>query len=145
VRPGSTRSCDLTQEEIDFLLKVHRDARSEVGVKPLEWSDELAQYAQNWATKIGEAGEFRHSNGPYGENLAEASNAEEAAKSWLSEKGDYRGEAISNDNFGKFGHYTQIVWGDTKRFGAGKYEGERSTLWVCSYDPAGNMTGERPF
>lgn len=39
-------------------MPVVREA-SAVGVKPLQWSDEPARYAQDWANNIGQSGELR--------------------------------------------------------------------------------------
>src|SRR5690606_23946261 len=42
------------------------------------------------------------------------------------------------------GHFTQVVWKTSERFGCGFevcYSGTRqSEIWVCNYDPPGNMT-----
>jgi len=52
------------------------------------------------------------------------------------------------------GHYTQIVWRETKQIGAAKLSFElvdeqgnsRSYVAIiCNYDPPGNRTGEQPF
>ena len=52
------------------------------------------------------------------------------------------------------GHYTAIVWRDTKELGAAKLEFEladdngktrRYQAIVCNYDPPGNRTGKKPF
>jgi pathogenesis-related protein 1 len=52
------------------------------------------------------------------------------------------------------GHYTQIVWRETRQIGAAKLTFElvdkkgstRSyTAIICNYDPPGNRTGEKPF
>lgn len=140
----------LTAAEVRELTAFHNDARSEVGVGPVEWSAEVAAFAQQWADHIAATGKFEHrprqrakpetdSAEPkiaapaddlplqiYGENLAFGSGATystaDGAKAWYAEKKDYEpGTPIPSD-FTKFkaGHYTQLVWSKTKRIGAGK-------------------------
>src|SRR5450432_1896068 len=87
------------QQERAAFLKVHNDARSAVGAAPLQWSDKLAAYAQEWAEQMAKSGKFEHRpNNPYGENLADYTSSAEgpdyAARLWLAEKQDYHGEKI---------------------------------------------------
>ena len=47
-------------------------------------------------------------------------------------------------------HYTQLVWSNTQRLGAGRAvrttdDGRTYVVWVCNYAPAGNIRGERPY
>ncbi|KAL2519161.1 SCP domain-containing protein [Abeliophyllum distichum] len=60
-------SCSAT---IQDYLAVHNEARARVHVAPMLWDENLATYALNYANKIKVRSLFRHSNGPYGENLA---------------------------------------------------------------------------
>lgn len=140
---GTTGS-RLTSAEAKAATLLHNKARAEVGVRPLVWSNKLARFAQNWADHLASSGEFQHSNGPYGENLAGGSTLEKALGSWLSEKQDYR-PGDKGERWSKTGHYTQIVWGDTREFGCGKAQGTDYVIWVCEYDPPGNMAGEDPY
>jgi pathogenesis-related protein 1 len=71
-------------------------------------------------------------------------------KNWAeSEKKYYKGEAIGNIKSNQAtGHYTQIVWGDTRRMGCARAmcNKKRGTyIWVCNYDPPGNWVGQKPF
>jgi len=44
------------------------------------------------------------------------------------------------------GHYTQVVWKDTKEVGCAAYQcDDDSQVWVCQYTPAGNYIGQKPF
>jgi len=61
---------DMPKQIAEF-MKLHNDARAEVGVPPLEWDDGIAAYAQEWAETIAARDEMEHRpNGKYGENLA---------------------------------------------------------------------------
>lgn len=48
------RKSVLTPEERDAVLKEHNDARREVGVEPLEWSEELSEFAFDWLEESSE-------------------------------------------------------------------------------------------
>ena len=131
-------------------MRVHNDARAEVGVTPLMWDPTLAAYAQEWANQLAKSGKFEHRpNGKYGENLAgfhPPDGPDSGARMWLGEKKDYRGERIDNRNFMKVGHYTQMVWRQTQRVGYGFAKNAKG-MWVlvANYEPAGNMIGEHPY
>ncbi|MBE9012208.1 SCP-like extracellular, partial [Pseudanabaenaceae cyanobacterium LEGE 13415] len=52
------------------ILDAHNRYRSEVGVAPLNWSDDLANHAQDWANHLAANRLFQHSGAPgEGENL----------------------------------------------------------------------------
>ena len=134
----------LSPAEVDMLLTIHNTVRTEVGVPALTWSTKLASYAQNWADSLARSGDFIHSAGPYGENLAGADNVEQAVNLWLSEKSLYRGQPITAGH-SESGHYSQMVWSKTKKVGCGKAISGDEIIWVCSYDPAGNRRGQTPY
>lgn len=46
----------------------------------------------------------------------------------------------------KYGHYSQVIWRDTKLIGAGVATCRNgSQIWVCNYDPPGNYIGEKVY
>ena len=122
---------------------------------PLSWSPTLAQAAQAWADQLARGGcGLQHSSDRYGENLFGAGgfspNARHVVESWASEARCYtfgpfqRGDACRGD-CSACGHYTQIVWRETRQLGCGMSQCGNREVWVCKYDPAGNMLGERPY
>lgn len=135
----------FTAAEAQQLVELHNGARKEVGVEPVEWSPKLAQEAQKWCDQLVAKDAFDHSWGDYGENLARGASLTDAFALWLSEKARYHGQAIDGVNTSKIGHYTQIVWKDTKRIGCGKGKVSKGLIWVCYYDPPGNWKGEKPY
>ncbi len=144
--PKPSGDSALSRAEIDALLAVHNQARREVGVPPLAWSDGMAEYAQRWADKLASEDRFDHrQNSPYGENLAIARTARDAAGMWYGEKNRYNGQTMDGRNFMTFGHYTQMVWRNSTRIGCGKATVNGRTIWVCNYDPPGNMIGSKPY
>ena len=90
-----------------------------VKVPQLEWNDYLAKYAADWAIKIGEQGcELQHRpDSRFGENIYWTSAPDfipkEVVDEWGSEKKQYKGKVIGDD-ISKTGHYTQLVWYETK-------------------------------
>lgn len=42
------------------------------------------------------------------------------------------------------GHFTAMVWKATRRLGCAKGNCPGQNLWVCQYDPPGNMMGAFP-
>ena len=39
------------------------------------------------------------------------------------------------------GHFTQVVWAATERVGCGVAQCNGMDVWVCNYDPPGNLEG----
>lgn len=63
-----------------------------------------------------------------------------AVEMWFREKSnyDFRRGGFSMTA----GHFTQLVWKGSRRLGCGTATCNQMQLWVCNYDPAGNMEGE---
>lgn len=132
----------------EFLVP-HNRARAEVGVQPLRWNNSLAAYAHRYAYHMLGSCDLRHSEGPYGENLAEGYgnqfSCNDAVNLWVGEKEyyDYDSNSCVGD---ECLHYTQVVWRDSERLGCAKLKC-RNGWWfvICSYDPPGNYEGQRPY
>lgn len=142
-------------------LAVHNCARrtAQPGPSPpmplLKWSANLAQAAQAWANRC----QWQHSGtSGLGENLYAAAPPAAvqtaAAQGWASEAPWYD-YARNRCEPGKVcGHYTQMVWRDTRQMGCGirdcstgsPFQGFANwTLVVCNYTPPGNWAGQRPY
>ncbi len=136
-----------------IFLNLHNQAREEVGIAPLVWSDDLAAYAQEWADHLAANGcDLQHRNGgSYGENIYWGSHFDEAAaqhavESWLSEQSAYRGEKFTSRTASRCGHYTQIVWEKSTQLGCGVARcSDGGVIVICNYDPSGNYLGEYPY
>ena len=142
----------LTQEDIKVILERHNFWREEVGVnEKLEWSDEMAKVAAEWAKELKEKGcEFIHRpNNKFGENLFKGTtghfDAAYVVNAWADEKADYNYNRNKCKPGKMCGHYTQIVWQTTQRVGCAKIVCDGYDIWVCNYDPPGNWVGERPY
>ncbi|RLM55982.1 hypothetical protein C2845_PM10G10030 [Panicum miliaceum] len=129
----------------DF-VNLHNKARAAVGVGPVTWDAKVARYAQSYAAKRAGDCAMVHSNGPYGENLARgtALSAAGAVKMWVDEKAHYRYNTNSCDPGKECRHYTTRR---STRIGCARVvcSGNRGVFVICSYDPPGNVRGQRPF
>jgi len=130
------------------IVAAHNSVRARHDLPPLRWSDELARYAQNWANALIARDDFRpRSNPQYGENLFEISGgsatAHDVVSAWAAEGKNYNYR--DNTCSGRCGHYTQVVWRDSKLVGCGMARNRRREVWVCDYEPHGNIVGERPY
>lgn len=148
-------------EQVAF-LELHNQYRHDVGVDSLVWSDQLADYALEWAEVLAKEHNcnIRHRprSGEYtqrfGENIyimwGGEPKVEDVMQNWAAEeKIHYKGEPIGSIKSNHpTGHYTQIVWHKTRRFGCARVmcEKNRGTyIWVCNYDPPGNWVGQKPY
>ena len=136
-RPGKPSGLGADAQAI---LDAHNQARATHCARPLTWSSALAATAQEWAHSLRDSGcRFEHSQTAYGENLAAGTNlsAGNAALLWYDEERQYN---YKKPGFSmKTGHFTQMVWAGTSSIGCGFSECQGMRLWVCHYDPPGNV------
>jgi pathogenesis-related protein 1 len=141
------------------MVAAHNEWRAKVGVPSLQWSDKLAGVAQKWADHLAASScSLGHSGNEYGENIFYGSSliysdgrrevskkaAKDAVDTWAHEINWY--DYSDNSCHMECGHYTQVVWRDTKEVGcAMAICANKSQLWVCNYYPAGNMVGKKPY
>jgi pathogenesis-related protein 1 len=147
--------------------------RAEVGAPPLAWDDTIAKVAQSWADNLERQGcdmvhstsewqkaAYKAAGGPeesLGENIAWAccddppkQGGIQVVDMWASEKKSYAygatGDECTSHDGGTVGHYTQLVWAESNKMGCGMAScGNKGTVWVCNFYPAGNWMGEAPF
>jgi uncharacterized protein YkwD len=132
----------VSSEDAKALVEAHNRVRARHCAPPLAWSSELATSAQKWARALGDRGcALQHSGGAHGENLAAGTSSIMDPASvvglWY---GEVKGYSFRRPGFSmKAGHFTQVVWRDTKRVGCGRASCDGIDLWVCQYDPPGNV------
>jgi pathogenesis-related protein 1 len=159
----------------DTLAAHNAERQHYPGVGSLQWSTELAQYAQSWANALAKRDVLQHRPSstdnpfapgqPVGENLFAGSGRRftvpDAVRSWISEKRWYHydlddGNASAKNAppgcsapSGRFcGHFTQVIWKKTEYVGCGLAQsstGARRIYIVCNYYPPGNVVGEKPY
>lgn len=130
------------------MLDAQNGVRARVGEPPLAWSPQLAAFAQDWANRLIVTRSFGHRpNDRYGENLyavsGGAASPRQVVDAWTVEARDY--DIRSNTCIGVCGHYTQIVWRTTRAVGCAIATDPEREVWVCEYDPPGNVVGDRPY
>lgn len=149
----------ITAADAQKFLDHHNKVRALVHTDELKWNPKLSAYAQSWADYLvkNKGCALIHSKtidndgNDLGENIYWGSNATlftplDASKSWYEEKLNYRYEPIGDSKFSEIGHYTQMVWKDTKEVGVGiGYCKDGGIMIVASYYPAGNFIGKFPY
>ncbi len=148
----------LTADQQLIVDTHNRERQTHPGVGPLQWSPELAQWAQAWAQSVAAANVMTHRQdqrgNPFrpGEGLGEniygwnpAKTGGDAVLSWIAEKQWYD-YAQNTCAAGKVcGHYTAVVWKNSQYVGCGNAMAANGTMYyVCNYYPAGN-SGGRPY
>lgn len=138
-------------------LDAHNLLRSQVGVPPLVWSDDLAARAQQWADQVavknrGEAFVLEHSQSAFGENIAGGFVTGDAPEKRIQmgwgEEEKVNFNTATRQCFGgrTCGHYTQIVWRNTTMVGCGVAANANGKyILVCNYDPPGNYNGQPAY
>uniref|UniRef100_A0A673KCY7 GLI pathogenesis-related 2 n=1 Tax=Sinocyclocheilus rhinocerous TaxID=307959 RepID=A0A673KCY7_9TELE len=131
-------------------LQTHNAYRKQHGAPPLTINKNLCRSSQEWAEYLLSIRTLMHSSGEYGENVYYAWSSaskrltgREAVESWYSEIKDYN---FSRPGFtSKTGHFTQVVWKDTKEVGVGLATDGNTTFVVGQYLPAGNISNAGYF
>jgi len=139
------------------LLQAHNEERTALGLPPLQWNAKLAAEAAGWADHLSQLGALIHSgtapDDTDGENLwagtAGAYSPEEMVGLWRAEKKNFRlGIFPNNSSTGRLddvGHYTQIVWRQSRQVGCAIAHSETDDFLVCRYAEGGNVMGQRPY
>ncbi|CAG0901450.1 unnamed protein product [Darwinula stevensoni] len=132
-------------------LQRHNYYRKKHGAPALTMDREICQYSQDWAEQLAHWNRLEHRGNvgrkdgkQYGENcymsMGKANvSAEEVVDAWYDEV------CYHNYSWNSFvyqtGHFTQVVWTETKRVGIGKARNGPNWFVVSSYDPPGNYQG----
>lgn len=123
------------------ILDAHNVDRAAHGVGALSWDNAAYDYAKNIADNYDCSGILKHTNAPFGENLAAGfADGPSAVKAWYDE-----GQTYDYSTHNEYNHFTQVVWKSTTKVGCA-YKDCLSTGWqkyiVCEYSPAGNYVGQ---
>ncbi|KZV29579.1 pathogenesis-related protein PR-1-like [Dorcoceras hygrometricum] len=140
-------------ESIQFLYG-HNLVRATRLEMPLIWDSELEQYARWWAKQRQEdckaAHSFPEDGFKLGENIYWGSGSTwtptDAVRAWADEEKYYNYGSNSCVQGELCGHYTQIVWRNTRRIGCARVVCDTGdSFMTCNYYPPGNVIGERPY
>jgi uncharacterized protein YkwD len=136
------------------LLEAHNVERVRLKLKPLVWSSRLAADAARWAKHQAQTATFEHATDTEdGENLWMGTRAsytpEDMVGAWIEERRSFKKgpfpDVSTTGNWLDVGHYTQLIWFNTKSVGCARAANQFDDYLVCRYDPPGNWTGENPF
>ena len=134
-------------------LKKHNFYRIKHGAQPVQLSEELLKISQDYAENLASQGcKLVHTTNRYtpagvyfGENLymsSKMANKGAATDDWYSEepKYDYCNPGITSGS----GHFTQVVWKNSKYVGFGYAQNVNSgcSVVVGQYIPGGNYGGQ---
>jgi uncharacterized protein YkwD len=150
---------NISPKDAQELLAHHNKVRKDVGTTPLIWSTQLAKYAQEWANHLATENNCKmaHRNAPgqngnsYGENIFWGSSATsfkaiDASENWYSEIKFYKYRKLTESNWHATGHYTQMIWNDTREVGVGvSICANGAIIIVANYFPAGNYMQQYPY
>ena len=136
--PVSNIGSRVSLDEVRSILNFHNTVRDKHSAPPVEWDDGLAKIAQ----KFIETCPVGHSDTPYGESIAWGQDDfDEAMQNWYDEDFNFDVPTLEDDA----GHFTQMIWSDTKRIGCAKNMACRvlgtEHAFTCYYDPPGNTLG----
>lgn len=141
-------------DQRDFLV-AHNEARADAGAPPLVWSDRLERDAEDWARHLAARGLYEHSSPDQrrgqGENLWRGPRDQwsvwDKVGFFIEEKRHFRpGNFPDISRTGRWndvGHYTQIIWPETREVGCAIAYTRADEVLVCRYWPAGNIWGQR--
>jgi Cysteine-rich secretory protein family len=144
----------VKDDEGDWLA-AHNDARDDVGLAPLAWSDRLAADARQWARHLARNNLYDHASPQQrkgqGENLWRGSRGYWDARTkigfFIEEKRHFRSgnfpEVSRTGRWSDVAHYTQIIWPQTREVGCAVAHTATDEVLVCRYWPAGNVWGQR--
>lgn len=125
----------------------------------LIYSLKLEADAQSYANELADSGQFIHDTDnlvhKYGENLyrfsgTEKPNLAKIIQKWYDEK-KYYDQNKGTCEIGRMcGHYTQIVWKNSKLLGCASAQYLQGSfkdgyVTVCKYYPYGNIVGKDPY
>lgn len=154
VASAQDRSSGNSSSDEEAWLTAHNDARAGFGTAPLKWSDDLARDARQWAEQLARENTMRHSpqnaRGRTGENLWMGTrgyfSAQRMVGYFVDEQRFFKAgrfpHVSTTGNWADVGHYTQIVWGETREVGCAKVSNAKNDFLVCRYYPGGNVLGE---
>lgn len=147
------------QEAVIYHHNYHRANHS---AQPLTWSPKMASFAKGIAESCDYAHNVQYGGGGYGQNIAAGAPLQDISgvitdQFYNNEVKYYKGMYGTNNpdmsNFESWGHFSQVVWKDTREVGCytidcsgrkgglkgitGQYSNIAPLFTVCNYSPPG--------
>ncbi|MCP3991421.1 MAG: CAP domain-containing protein [Actinomycetia bacterium] len=131
--PGSTSSAPVASQADLEAGEAHSDnllnqLRTSLGLAVLVRTAEMDTFARDWSRQMAESGDFEHSSGPYGENIAFTSDvtltpaeaADQFQQLWIGSPGHYDNMVHTSYTRSGIGIYlTEHGWYGTHVFSFG--------------------------
>ncbi|ODM91268.1 Cell wall protein PRY3 [Orchesella cincta] len=141
---------DPDEEALQLNLQMHNDFRSRHHAGPLTRNKTLDRNAKRCAKYYIQHGKIDHTCSnieKMGENLSRVPGArvtdsdmvKYSVTTWYEEVNKYNYSEVSHKQHLPFGHFTQVVWADSKEIGFGMYSDGHVTVGVALYSPKGNF------
>ncbi len=148
--PRSPSFSRLDAVTVRELLQAHNRVRAERELPPLRWSLHLETLAHEWAVHLSSLGALEHDHTRrVGQNLfaswGSTSRPSFVVAKWAEESKDYDERRFHCAGGHACGHFTQLIWRETKEVGCGVARRGDGEYWVCYYSPPGNIVGEHPY
>jgi len=157
----------LTQVQKDVVNEHNKKRRNHFLDSDIKYSFRLEREAQAYANTLANSGKFKHDpknheNG-FGENLYAHSQDKvptivDAITPWYDDEKPYYHYDDGSCDEGTFsngqeimcGHYTQVIWQESKEVGCASAQYRRGDfkggyIYVCKYQKAGNVVGLKPY
>jgi len=116
---------------------------------PLEYSNSISEFSQSWANHMASKQLFEHSSDwTYGENIAMSYNIQDQTYVVIDAINRFYDEETLYDYkkpgfYKETGHFTQLVWINSKQIGIGIAISSSNYVYVCTnYYPPGNYENE---
>ena len=157
IHANSTREDPRISHRASTILQIHNAERRLLDLPELRWNTDLEEQARDWARHLSRRGMLRHADyrtlGGTGENLwmgtAGRWSPEAMVSRFIQEKRHYRHgrfpDISRTGNWSDVGHYSQVVWRETREVGCAIATGHGNDVLVCRYWPAGNVMGRPAF
>lgn len=113
----------------------------------MEWNEKLAKDATAWAKLCKFEHGFVDGSDFAGQNLYMGWDKQgvRAVRLWYEEYNFYDIHQVKCSPEKNCGHYTQMVWAQSRRLGCGVARCDNSFYVVCHYSPRGNLVETPPY
>ena len=164
-------NADFIKIDSTKILNKHNELRKNHFNSPLKYSNKLAKSSAKWVKNLAlnKKCKMIHSHKENGENIFWQSpmiyktkkstdtkwtitkkivkvDASKPVQEWYNEIKFYNYKKNNCQKNQMCGHYTQVIWKDTKEVGCAAFScDDKSQLWVCQYSPPGNYIGQKPY
>jgi hypothetical protein len=157
-RPATDPPPRLESAMQRVMVKRHNEVRTRWNMRPLVWSDRLADDAQAYANVLARTGRFEHADqsgsaARQSENLWKGTKGaftyDEMVDSWIAEGQYYKSGTVPNNSttgrWNDVSHFTALIWATTTHFGCAMASDFGEDYLVCRYSPVGNVYGKDPL